>query len=133
MRKIDKIILHCSDSDIKAHDDVRVIREWHKKRNFKDIGYHYYIRKDGMIQKGRTWGTVGAHCRGQNKASLGICLGGRYKFTQKQFESLRELLNRIERELGELDIYGHYAFSEKTCPNFDVEQFVNDFRGWEEL
>jgi len=125
MRKIEKIILHCSDSDIKAHDDISVIKEWHLARNFKDVGYHYFIRKDGMIQKGRSWNTVGAHARGQNKHSIGICLSGRHKFTPIQFKALEHLIERVRCEAPEATIHGHCEFSSKTCPNFDVYDFVH--------
>ena len=127
MRKIDKIILHCSDSDIKAHDDIKVIREWHKARNFSDVGYHYFIRKDGTIQKGRNWEKIGAHCKGQNKASIGICLSGRHKFTTRQFEALEHTLERLTDAFSELPVHGHYEFSEKTCPNFDVSTFMGEY------
>ena len=135
MRKIEEIILHCSDSDIKAHDDIKVIREWHLKRGFNDVGYHYYIRKDGTIQKGRLWSKMGAHCKGQNKHSLGICLGGRHKFTQKQFDALTHLLVRLEFDFGALPVKGHYDYSDKTCPNFDVDEFMGEFynKRWEDL
>lgn len=74
MRKINKVILHCSDSDYANHDDIKVIKEWHLARKFNDVGYHYFIRKDGLIQKGRDITIIGAHCKGQNKSSIGICL-----------------------------------------------------------
>ena len=74
MRNINLIVLHHSQSDITAHDDIGVIREWHKERGFKDVGYHYFIRKDGMIQKGRQLDVVGAHCKGKNKSSIGIVI-----------------------------------------------------------
>jgi len=131
VRKIDEIILHCSDSDILAHDDISVIRTWHLARGFNDVGYHYFIKKDGTVQKGRVWSKVGAHCKGRNTHSIGICLHGKDDFTEAQFDSLRELLERISLELGGLQINGHYKYSDKTCPNFDVEAFKQTL--WAEL
>jgi len=132
MRDINEIILHCSDSDVAAHDDIEVIRGWHvNERGWSDVGYHYFIQSNGNIQKGRQWGRIGAHCAGRNKHTLGICLHGRDEFTQAQFDSLEELIERIELELGTLMVNGHYKYSEKTCPNFDVEQF-NESR-WADL
>ena len=120
MRHIDKIILHCSATKEGIEFDVEDIKLWHLKRGFNDVGYHYYIRKDGTIQKGRAWETQGAHCRGHNKHSLGICLGGRHKFTPRQFEALESLLERLWDEFTYLPVKGHYEYSSKTCPNFDI-------------
>jgi len=133
MRKIDEIIIHCSDSDIKAHDDIRVIRDWHvNERGWSDVGYHYFIRKDGTIQKGRSWDTVGAHCKGHNRRSLGVCLSGRHKFTPRQFKALEHVLERIWAKFPAIPVYGHYEFSNKSCPNFDVEDFLLN-QLWEDL
>src|SRR5678809_728655 len=75
MRKINKIIVHCSDSDVKGHDDISIIRGWHvNERNFNDVGYHYFIKWNGTIQTGRALDIVGAHCYGHNKDSIGCLL-----------------------------------------------------------
>lgn len=124
MRKIDKVILHCSDSDIAAHDDIKVIKKWHLARKFKDVGYHYFIRKDGLIQKGRDILQVGAHCKGENSTSIGICLSGRYKFTDYQFIALERLIAALNIRLNNcFTIHPHNEFSDKSCPNFSVEEF----------
>ena len=128
MRKIKKIILHCSDSDIAAHDDIKVIKKWHKARKFKDVGYHYFIRKDGLIQKGRDIMQVGAHCKGQNSASIGICLSGRYKFTDYQFIALERLISGLNIRLPKNPtVHPHNEFSDKSCPNFSVQDFILNY------
>lgn len=126
MRKINKIIIHCSDSDYDYHDDISVINEWHLARGFKKVGYHFYIKKDGTIQIGRALWEQGAHCIGENEDSIGICLGGKYNFTDKQFLNLKSLLYGLMKEydLYTTDIYPHNYFDKnKTCPNFDVHNF----------
>ena len=52
------------------------IDRWHKARGWRMIGYHYGIRWNGTIEKGRTDTMQGAHTRGLNSRSLGICLSG---------------------------------------------------------
>ena len=66
MREINKIIVHCSDSDVKAHDDISVIKGWYvNERNFNDVGYHFFFyKKDGTVQKGRDLATIGAQAKG---------------------------------------------------------------------
>lgn len=128
MRKINKVILHCSDSDYANHDDIKVIKEWHLARKFNDVGYHYFIRKDGLVQKGRDISIIGAHCKGQNKSSVGICLSGKHKFTDKQFEALEKLIRGLDIRLrNKFTIHPHNEFSKKTCPNFSVDEFAKKY------
>ena len=127
MRKIRKIVIHCSDSPHAHHDDISVIRSWHvNERKWSDVGYHFFIQANGNIQEGRKLYRVGAHALNHNADSIGICLHGRDKFTQAQFTSLRSLVrDMIQRfNLTPADVYGHYDFSSKTCPNFDVQSVV---------
>jgi N-acetylmuramoyl-L-alanine amidase len=125
MRNINLIVLHHSASDYKDHDDIKVIKKWHvEERGFSDVGYHYFIRKDGLIQTGRPLATVGAHCKGKNRKSIGICLSGNTKFTEHQFTALAHLLWVIELKIGKkVGIRGHCDFSKKDCPVFDVDEF----------
>lgn len=124
MRQINKIILHCSDSDIPAHDDISVITEWHLARGFKTVGYHWFITTNGKLQYGRPIGDVGAHCAGHNHDSVGICLHGRHHFHPAQFGTLRKLLESLDFALRIKDVYGHCDFSDKTCPNFDYKAIL---------
>lgn len=134
MRKITGIIVHHSESDIKAHDNISVIREWHtspkKKggRGWKDIGYHYFVRKDGTVQKGRDVSKVGAHCRGHNTGTVGICVSGDTKFTRHQFNALASLITRLKIGLEvDLTIEPHSKYSKKECPKFSIEKFKEDY------
>lgn len=128
MRKETKyLILHCSDSDYKQHDDISVIREWHIERGFSDVGYHFFIKRDGTIQEGRELDAVGAHCKGLNNKSIGICLHGKEKFTPEQFEAAAGLCKLLRVRYSDAQIKGHYEYSTKTCPNFDVDEFMDNY------
>ena len=84
MRKINKIIIHCSATPEGREVSVDTIRKWHLKRRFSDIGYHYVIGLDGTIHKGRPIEKVGAHCSYENIGSIGICyVGGMSKDMKK--------------------------------------------------
>ena len=84
MRPIDTIVVHCSDSDFGS---AALVDEWHRGYGWKCIGYHYVILNgvrsaggeylqwvDGVIEKGRPESEIGAHVKGHNGTSLGICL-----------------------------------------------------------
>ena len=77
MREINKIIVHCSAT--REFQDVKTeeIRRWHMDKGWSDVGYHYLIELDGSINKGRPVERIGAHCKGHNNDSIGVCyIGG---------------------------------------------------------
>ena len=76
MRKINLIVIHCSDTYARMDIGVNEIRQWHLQRGFNDIGYHYVIRRDGAIEQGRPIEKPGAHAAGYNTNSIGICYAG---------------------------------------------------------
>jgi len=72
MRRITKIILHCTATPEGRDVSVDEIRQWHLDRGWSDIGYHYVIDINGNLQDGRPLTRAGAHVRGYNKGSIGI-------------------------------------------------------------
>ena len=77
MRNINEIIVHCAATPEGKDFTVADIRRWHKARGWSDIGYHYVVYRDGSVHKGRPVSKVGAHVRGRNRNTIGICyIGG---------------------------------------------------------
>ena len=76
MRKISLIVIHCSatreDKELTAFD----LDTMHRRRGFNGTGYHYYIRKDGTTLLTRPIERIGAHAKGFNASSIGICYEG---------------------------------------------------------
>lgn len=139
MREIKNIILHCSDSPFGNAD---LIDLWHKERGFDEIGYHFVIlngypsahtiyqpKFDGCLQPGRPLDKAGAHCRGHNADSIGICLIGQHLFTGRQMLDVLPtiLLDLIDQfSLSPSDVYGHQELDAgKTCPNLDMAMIRN--------
>ncbi len=131
MRKIDKIILHCSDS---TFGNAEIIDGWHRERGWDCIGYHYVICLDGKVEEGRGLEEIGAHVKYYNRTSIGICIIGRLLFTEveamtaEQSESLMALLYHLKEMYPTAIISGHYEHDKKkTCPNFCMSRFRKDF------
>ena len=128
MRQINKIIIHCSATPESRKTSAEEIKSWHLERGFSDIGYHYIVHLDGSISYGRNIEKIGAHSRGQNKMSIGVCyIGGldecldaKDTRTPKQKESLLILLKTLKKLHSKAVIYGHRDFSEKACPSFNA-------------
>lgn len=134
-RKIDKIIIHCSDSPDSLNIGFHEINQWHRERGWLDkksdisCGYHYIVRRNGNVEVGRPESSVGSHVYGQNRSSIGICWVGRDKMTEAQDKAIRQLCRQqLEKHgLKPFDLYGHHEFDEnKTCPNFDMHEFRLD-------
>ena len=136
MRKINKIIIHCTATPEGREHDVADIRRWHLKRGFNDIGYHYLIHIDGTIEEGRPINKQGAHCSKENKGSIGLCyVGGMSKDmkkakdtrTQAQKDSLIKLMHELIYKYNkDMTIHGHNEYANKACPSFNVqEEYAN--------
>lgn len=129
MRKIDLLILHCTGARVLGQR-AEMIRQWHKSQGWSDIGYHYFIGFDGLMQAGRPVEQVGAHAVGHNNNSIGICLAGLEKndFTARQFESLKALLALLNLAYPNAKIVGHNELTDKkTCPVYDVAPWKEYF------
>ena len=117
------LIVHCSDTinNIRAID----IHKMHLNFGWDGIGYHKIICQDGIIENGRPEFWVGAHTKGKNNESVGVCLIGKDKFTKKQFNSLKRILLDWKKKYPKAIIQGHRDAIEthKTCPNFDVKEW----------
>ena len=127
IRKVNLIIIHCSASDHPAHDDISVIDQWHRARGWSGCGYHYFITKSGEVQVGRKENQIGAHAKGYNKNSIGICFSGEHDFTNDQFYSAKRLIIGILNLYGlePIDIIAHNQVNKnKTCPNFDISKIT---------
>jgi N-acetylmuramoyl-L-alanine amidase len=129
MRKIDKIIIHCSATAEGKDFTVADIARWHRERGFMDIGYHYVIYRNGTVHNGRDVSKVGAHCEGQNANSIGICyIGGvasdgktpKDTRTPAQKTALTELVNKLKLQYPGATVHGHNEFANKACPSYKV-------------
>ena len=124
-RKIEEIIVHCSDTPAGKYFDAKDINKWHLARGWQGIGYHYVILLDGTIEKGRKEDKKGAHTLDHNTKSIGICyIGGMATDTRttEQKISLLYLIGRIKRDYGPIKVYGHNDFSIKACPQFNAQK-----------
>lgn len=90
-RDTNRVIFHHSLS----HDvSAKTIGEWHVARGFAGIGYHYVVRADGTIERGRDLSCVGAHAYGRNADSVGVCITGDFRTaepTTAQVDACRKL------------------------------------------
>ena len=130
MRTITLIIIHCSatpDGRSLSFEECR--RDHIMHRHFRDIGYHFYITRDGTVHEGRPIEKVGAHCEGHNSHSIGICYEGGLDAngkpadtrTEAQRKAMKSLVERMHRLFPKALIVGHHDLNPtKACPCFVV-------------
>lgn len=130
MRKIDDIIIHCTATAEGRDVSVADIRRWHKARGFVDVGYHYVVYLDGSVHEGRPLAQVGAHCRGHNAHSVGVCyVGGlaadgrtpKDTRTARQRVALEALVQLLRLNFPGAGVHGHNTYAAKACPCYEVK------------
>ena len=137
MRKINKIIVHCTDTPAGRHHTVADIDRWHRERKppFSSIGYHWVVYLDGAVHPGRTESEIGAHVTGHNADSVGIVYVGGRSSDMKRYEDTRtpaqkaallDLLKRLKQRYPEAKIYGHRDFANRACPCFNAKNEYKD-------
>ena len=126
-REIKLLVIHCSATRCNVSFPVERLRECHLQRGFRDIGYHFYITRNGEIHRGRALEKVGAHCRNHNAHSVGVCYeggldaNGKPKDTRtlEQKGALLALLRELKRQFPKALIVGHRDLNPmKGCPCF---------------
>ena len=144
------ITIHCSATKPKNNFSVDRLREMHVNQNgWSDIGYHFYITTNGMINECRSLGLNGAHVKGHNKNNIGVCLEGGLNndtgnpddtFNSHQKLALKNLVDRLQSRFSIPDemVKGHRDWSPdlnndgtiqaneyiKQCPCFDVKKWM---------
>lgn len=132
--RTDAIVIHCTASTPKMNIGAHEIDQWHRKRGWVKIGYHFVIRRDGTVEIGRNVDEVGSHAAGHNSTSVAICLVGGLdlqlkpanNFTPEQWASLARLVHNLKAEYPDAEVLGHRDLPgvRKECPCFDVKSWL---------
>lgn len=111
---------------------VEMIHAMHKNENgWAGIGYHYYIRLDGSIYKGRPDNAIGSHCKGANTNTLGVSFEGNYdnrtEMPIEQYKAWCELKTYLCSQYGNMPVFGHREKGSSECPgaNFPLDNVKN--------
>lgn len=125
--KTDMIILHHRA----GNGDVEGIDKIHKNQGWTCIGYHFYVRKDGSIYRGRKEDTVGAHAYGSNYTSIGICAEGNFEtdiMSEAQKNSIKELVAYLKNKYNISTVKRHKDVNATACPgkNYPFDEIVDN-------
>jgi len=125
--KVERIIIHHEA----GYNGFNGVNEYHRQKwNFKStlgyyIGYQYYIAKDGTVTQGRADNEEGAHTKGLNTGSIGICLEGNFDYDKPSVQQMISLKNLITRKMNEYaiapgNISGHRLWRKTSCPGLKL-------------
>lgn len=109
------------------------VDSWHKGNGWSGIGYHFFIRKDGTIYRGRPEWAVGAHVSGKNSDSIGVCVEGNYEeektMPQAQKDAVKEVLRYLKGKYPKAELKGHRDVGATGCPGkyYPMSEMVNYF------
>ena len=137
LQKFSFITVHCSATSPQQDIGAAEIRQWHKSKGWRDVGYHFVIRRNGQVEIGRPLSQTGAHVKGHNKANIGVCvIGGcnanqqpQDNFTLAQRKALFGLVAALQAQFLICDehVKGHKDWgANKACPVMGVNW-------WEEV
>ena len=133
MRRIDHVVVHHSASPDSW--TLERVSSSHKERGFSEVagtncGYHYVIELDGVVRLGRTIDVVGAHCRGHNSKSIGVCVIGSVEGednpSEAQWRSLVQLCADLLRQFPDAGLVGHKELKPTLCPGLDPSLLRSD-------
>ena len=134
-KSTDYIVIHCAATKASMDIGLTEIRKWHVQDNgWRDVGYHYIIRRNGEVELGRSNRDTGAHAAGYNHKSISLCMVGgmaednsaENNFTAQQWTALLDLVKQLKSNYPDADVIGHNEISEKECPSFDVQKWKED-------
>lgn len=128
MKTIEGIVLH--HSGVKVLQSVEIIHNYHKNKGWAGIGYHFYVRKDGSVYRGRPENMAGAHCPGVNSISLGICAESDFEqeiMNDVQKNAIVELIKNIKSRYNIQWIKGHREILSTDCPgaNYPLQEIID--------
>lgn len=123
-KKTDLIVLHHAAATECSVEDVH---RWHLANGWAGIGYHFFIRKDGSVWRGRPEDTVGAHTKGYNSTSIGICFEGNFEtesMPDAQKKAGVELVSYLKEKYSVENVKGHRELKATACPgkNFPLDE-----------
>lgn len=99
---------------------AKQIDDWHKSNGWSGIGYHFFVRKDGSIYRGRPIDKIGSHVLHRNSESVGVCAEGDYDkeptMPEAQKRAIKELLRYLKSIYPSAKIVGHREIGESDCP-----------------
>lgn len=130
------IVIHHTGNPVDDDLSAAEIHQSHLSQGWAGIGYHYVIRKDGTIERGRPRQMIGSHAYGFNSESIGIHVCGNFELaepTAEQLTSLSMLIAELCKIYGLIAssdvVVGHRDLLATACPGANLYRDMQSIRG----
>lgn len=140
-RGVSSVVIHATETFTNKNIGAEEIDAIQKKLGEDEIGYHYVIRRDGRLQRGRPVEKEGSHCPTGNydKTSIGIVMVGGINrasteqsfetssasFTRAQYNTLEQFLQVFYNNFSGGEVFGHSDIeTDELDPYFDVSEYI---------
>ena len=125
------IVIHSTQTKPNANINIRTVDEWHRKRGMLKVGYHFFIRREGLIEVGRGVNDIGSHTKENDLDSVSVCLAGGLNtrgivapdYAKEQVETLFVLVKTLIHMYPDAYVVGHRDLSTTECPSFNVKEW----------
>ena len=129
----DQIVIHHTGSGVDMDASAEEIHGWHLSNGWAGIGYHYVIRKDGTIERGRPEWAIGSHAYGENSHTIGIHVSGDFNDaypTDKQVNMcamlIADICERYGLPINRETVVGHGELMATDCPAKNMQALLDD-------
>jgi N-acetylmuramoyl-L-alanine amidase len=130
-RKVTRLVFHCTATHQTATVEA-IVRHWREKRGWTNPGYHIIVRPDGSWTQLQDFNKITNGVAGINSTSLHVSYIGGINKNGKAFDNRTDAQNEIfeavyytfRNKIPKLTFHGHYEFSNKACPSYNVENWI---------
>lgn len=131
LAQVKRLIVHHSASP--RETTLEQIDGWHREKGFEGVGYHWIIEAEGAVRQGRSPTLQGAHAKGANGDSWGVCVTGNntmpgQQWSPVQVDALRKFVDSVRMLVPGIRVYGHRdvpgGLTRTECPGLDVRAIV---------
>lgn len=134
MNRIERVVVHHSASG--RGTTFAAIKKWHTDpkpdgNGWSDIGYNFVITGHGKLRVGRPLPTTGAHAKGVNSTSIGICVVGDNTKNGKEWHPIQgaalvEFIDACKLLWPGIEVCGHRDVGHTECPGLDIRKYLRD-------
>jgi N-acetylmuramoyl-L-alanine amidase len=130
-RKISRLVFHCTATQQSA-TVTSIQKYWKENLKWKSPGYHIIVRPDGSWTQLSDFNNPTNGVAGINSTALHVSYIGGVDSkgnavdnrTDDQSRIFEAIYHTFKNKMPNLTFHGHYEFSKKACPCYNVENWI---------
>jgi N-acetylmuramoyl-L-alanine amidase len=130
-RNINRVIFHCTATNPNATVSS-IQRYWRETLKWNNPGYHIIVKSDGSWTQLQDFNKPTNGVKGYNSKSIHISYMGGVDSKGKAFDTrtpeqlitLEDIYILLKEKIKNVTFHGHYEFSNRACPSFNVKDWI---------